>query len=368
MRCEVTVCACSRSAASRLASLRDTPQRMHPPRVFGREQERGSDGAFIALSYMVSFWSATPTMKIVVLDGHTLNPGDNPWDSLEKFGELSLFDRSTVGETVLRARDAEIIVTNKATLFADTLAQLPKLRFVAVTATGYNVVDLAETKKRGVPVSNVPEYSTNSVAQFTIGLILELVHRIGEHSLAVRSGAWSAQPHFSFWNTSQVELLRKTMVIIGYGRIGRRVGEIATALGMKILPVGREANLHEVIPRADVVTLHCPLTAENAGFVNRDFLTRMRPEAFFINAARGGLVVEQDLADALNAAELAGAAVDVVSVEPIRPDNPLLQAQNCIITPHIAWATLSARRRLMQTTAENIAAFIQGTPINVVNR
>ena len=307
-------------------------------------------------------------MKIVVLDGHTLNPGDNPWDPVEALGEVSVYDRSTSEQAVARGRDAEILVTNKALLFADTLAKLPKLKFIAVTATGYNVVDLAETKRRGIPVSNVPEYSTNSVAQFTIGLMLELAHRIGHHDARVHAGAWSAQSHFSFWETTQTELSGKTILIVGYGRIGRRVGEIARALGMKVLTAGRDRTaLNEYLKEADIVTLHCPLTEDNIGLVDRNFLARMKSSAFLINAARGGLVAEEDLAAALNAGVVAGAAVDVVSAEPISPDNPLLAAKNCIITPHIAWASLEARKRLMVATAQNIHAFLGGKPINVVN-
>ena len=307
-------------------------------------------------------------MKIVALDGHTLNPGDNPWDPVGKLGELEVYEYTPAGEIVERSRGAEILVTNKALLLADALAKLPALKFIAVTATGYNNVDIASAKARGIPVSNVPEYSTDSVAELALALMLELARRVGAHSDAVFAGAWSGQPHFSFWRTPQAELKGKTLAIIGYGKIGRRVGEIAAAIGMNVLAAGRDAKkVREIVPQADVVTLHCPLTEENAGMVNEDFIAMMKPSAFLINAARGGLVVEQDLADALNAGRLAGAAVDVVSAEPIKPDNPLLKAQNCIITPHIAWATLEARQRLMQATADNIRTFQEGKPINVVN-
>ncbi len=303
-------------------------------------------------------------MRIVILDGHTLNPGDNPWDAVAKLGELTIHDHTLPGQIVARARNADIIITNKAPLSAESLAQLPKLRFIAVTATGYNIVDVAAARQRGIPVVNVPEYGTDSVAQFTIALLLELCHRVGQHHAAVQAGRWGAQPDFCFWDTPQVELAGKTIAIIGHGRIGKRVGEIARALGMEVRIASRDRT---VVSRADVVTLHCPLTADNTGLVNREFLARLKPTAFLINTARGVLVVEQDLADALNAGKLAGAAMDVVSAEPIKPDNPLLQARNCLITPHMAWASLAARRRLMQTTAENIRAFQAGKPVNVVN-
>ncbi|MDO8552646.1 MAG: D-2-hydroxyacid dehydrogenase [bacterium] len=316
-------------------------------------------------------------MKIVVLDGHTLNPGDNPWDAVASLGELQIYDYtgqatnsadSPADKVVERSLDADIIVTNKAVLSADVIAKLPNLKFIAVTATGYNVVDIAAARSRGIPVSNVPEYGTDSVAQFTFALILELVHHVALHSDAVHAGEWGRQQDFCFWKTPLTELAGKTLAIIGYGKIGHRVGEIAEALGMKILTAGRDmAKIREIIAKADIVTLHCPLTDENKGMVNREFLAQMKPTAFLINAARGGLVVEQDLADALNSGKLAGAAVDVVSAEPIKLDNPLIKAKNCIITPHIAWATLEARQRLMQTTADNIRAFQEGKPVNVIN-
>ncbi|MDO8521988.1 MAG: D-2-hydroxyacid dehydrogenase [bacterium] len=307
-------------------------------------------------------------MKIVVLDGHTLNPSDNPWDAVAALGELAIHDYTPAEQVVERSLDADIVVTNKAVFSGEVIGKLPKLRFIAVTATGYNIVDIAAARARGIPVSNVPEYSTDSVAQFTTALILELAHRIGHHSDAVHAGTWSKNLDFSFWDTPQVELRGKTLAIIGYGKIGKRVGEIAEALGMKIFTAGRDlTKVREVVAQADVVTFHCPLTDANKGIVNRELLSLMKPTAFLINAARGGLVVEQDLADALNAGTIAGAAVDVVSVEPIKADNPLLKAKNCIITPHIAWASLAARQRLMQSTAENIRAFQSGKPVNVIN-
>ena len=318
-------------------------------------------------------------MRIVVLDGHTLNPGDNPWDDIAELGELTVYDRTPADAILERARGAEVVVTNKTPLSAATLAALPKLRFIAVLATGYNVVDVAAARERGIPVSNVPEYSTNAVAQFTFALLLELCHHVGAHDASVKSGEWSASTDFCYWTAPLVELEGRTMGVVGFGRIGRRVGELAHAFGMNVLacdvvrsdPPEYERfawrKLADLAAESDVVTLHCPQTPENTGMVNAELLGMMKPDAFLLNAARGGLVVEADLAAALNAGRIAGAAVDVVGTEPIPERSPLLTARNCLITPHIAWAALAARRRLMRTTAENIAAFLAGSPVNVVN-
>jgi len=318
-------------------------------------------------------------MQLVVLDGSTLNPGDNPWDALALLGELTVYDRTASEDIVTRAGDADIVLTNKTPLTAGTLAQLPTLKFVAVLATGFNIVDVAAARRRGIPVSNVPEYGTDSVAQHVFALLLELSSHVGSHDVAVHDGEWVRARDFCFWKSSPIELAGLTMGVVGFGRIGRRVGELAHAFGMRVLAAGgtrREAPTYQpfawreiraLFEEADVVSLHCPLTADNAGFVNRDLLRGMRRSAFLINTARGGLVDERALADALRANEIAGAAVDVVSIEPMRGDNPLLQAPRCIITPHIAWATLAARRRLMEATVENVAAFLAGWPINVVN-
>ena len=307
-------------------------------------------------------------MRIAVLDGHMLNPGDNPWDAVAALGEMTLYDLTPAAEVIERSADADIIVTNKIVLSKEVLDRLPKLKFITATATGYNTIDLAAAKARGVSVSNVPEYGTDSVAQFTFALILELANSVGHHNDAVQSGLWSRQPHVSFWETDQVELAGKTLGIIGYGRIGRRVEEIGKAFGMRVIHAGRDPlDIDRVLAASGILSMHCPLTDGNAGMVHRGFLSKMRSTAFLINTARGGLVNEQDLADALNAGKIAGAAVDVVSFEPIKPDNPLLTAKHCIITPHIAWASLEARKRLMQATAENIRAFLAGTPVNVVN-
>lgn len=318
-------------------------------------------------------------MKIVVLDGYTLNPGDCPWQPVEKLGELTVYDRTDAEQIIPRAAEAEILLTNKTPLTAKTLAQLPKVKFIALLSTGYNIVDTAAARALGIPVSNVPAYSTDSVAQLTFALLLEMCDHVGLHSRQVREGLWSRQKDFCFWSSPLVELAGKRMGIVGFGRIGRRVGEIAHAFGMEVLAYARTpgaapdyqpfafVGLEEVFAQADVVSLHCPQTAENLEMVNRRLLDLMKPTAMFINTARGALVREADLAEALNSGRLAAAAADVVSHEPIRPDNPLLTARNMILTPHIAWAALDARRRLMQITADNVAAFLSGKPIHVVN-
>lgn len=319
-------------------------------------------------------------MKIVVIDGYTLNPGgDNPWDELEDLGELVVYDRTDEDQIVERSRDAEIILTNKVPLMADTLEQLPKLIYIGVTATGYDNVDMRTARQRNIPVSNVPVYGTDSVAQYVFALLLELCHHVGQHDLAVKNGKWTKAREFSFWETPLVELAGKKMGIIGFGRIGRRVGELSHAFGMEVLaqdifhgelPAYRPfswMDVEEVFAEADVVSLHCPQTPDNLGFVNEALLNQMKPTAILINAARGGLVNEKDLASALDGGKIAGAAVDVVSAEPIRANNPLLKARNLIITPHIAWATLAARRRLLQTSIDNVRAYLEGNPTNIVN-
>jgi glycerate dehydrogenase len=318
-------------------------------------------------------------MRIVCLDGHALNPGDNPWTDVEALGDFTVYDRTPNDEIMARAAGAEVVLTNKTPLTAQTVAELPDLRFISVLATGYNVVDVEAARARGIPVSNVPVYGTDSVAQFVFALLLEHCHNVALHSGQVHAGEWAKSVDFCFWRTPLVELAGKTMGIVGFGRIGRRVGELAHAFGMSVWaqdPIGGEPpdyepfawkDVDELFAGADVVSLHCPQTAENQGMVNADLLACMKPDATLINTARGGLVNEADLAAALNEGRIAGAAVDVVSTEPIRPDNPLLAARNCLITPHIAWASLAARKRLMRTTAENVAAFIAGTPVNVVN-
>lgn len=318
-------------------------------------------------------------MRIVVLDGNTLNPGDNPWTNVEKLGEFKVYDRTPADQIVSRAKDADVILTNKTPLTADTLAQLPNLKFISVLATGYNVVDVAEARRRNIPVSNVPIYGTDSVAQFVFALLLDLCHHVSLHGDLVKQGEWPKCGEFCFWKTPLVELAGKKMGLVGFGRIGQRVGVLANAFGMEVIaydpfqtnpPAYKPfafKSVKELFAEADVVSLHMPLTADNKEMVNKDLLSGMKKSAFLINTSRGPLINEKDLADALNAGILAAAAVDVVSEEPIKDSNPLLTARNCLITPHIAWATLSARCRLMQTTADNVAAYIQGRPINVVN-
>lgn len=317
--------------------------------------------------------------RIVILDGYVVNPGDNPWDGLAGLGDLTVFDRTSSDKIVERGKNADIILTNKTALHAETLAQLKNLRFISVLATGYDNVDIAAAGMLGIPVANVPEYGTDSVAQHTMALLLELCNRVGEHVAAVNRGDWTRSPDFSFWKVPLMELAGKKLGIIGFGRIGQRVGEIASAFGMKILAFnphnrGFQATfpvtwmeLRELFAEADVVSLHCPLTAENSEFVNKDLLSVMKKSAFLVNTARGRLIREEDLARALEKGSIGGAALDVVSREPIAADNPLLSAPNCLITPHNAWATLDARRRLTATAVKNVEAFLQGRRINIVN-
>lgn len=318
-------------------------------------------------------------MNIVVLDGQTLNPGDNPWTPLKALGELTVHARTSARNIRKRSLDADILLTNKTPLTAKTIASLPNLKFIAVMATGYDVVNLEAASKRNIPVSNVPSYATNSVAQFVLALILDLCHRVSLHDRAVKSGEWSKTTDFCFWKTPQIELAGLKMGIVGFGRIGRRVAELAHALGMDVLahaPRIRETpsykpfawkSLGAVFAEADVISLHCRLTDETREFIQKSLIGKMKPSAFLINTSRGPLINEADLAEALNSGAIAGAALDVVSREPILQDNPLLAARNCIITPHIAWASLSSRKRLLTATADNVKNFLAGRPSNVVN-
>lgn len=316
--------------------------------------------------------------RIVVLDGYTFNPGDNPWTEVAALGELSVFERSASSEIVPRAAGAEVVLTNKTPLDAATLAALPELRGVCVLATGVNVVDIAAATARGIPVCNIPAYSTASTAQHTIALLLELSNHVGRHDRAVHQGAWVTALDFSFTLSPLTELDGLLLGVVGFGAIGRRVAEIARALGMRIAAAGEAPRkgdpewlerlpLAELFRRADVVTLHCPLSDATRGLVNRARLASMRPTALLLNAGRGPLVDEADLADALQRGVIAGAALDVLSDEPPLPDNPLLSAPRCVITPHNAWLTLAARRRAMQTTAQNVRGILLGAPQNVVN-
>jgi len=318
-------------------------------------------------------------MKLVVLDGYTLNPGDNPWDEVARFGELTVYDRTPPELVVARCLGAQIVLINKTPLPAEALAQLPGLQLICVLATGYNVVDLKTAAALGIPVVNVPEYGSLSVAQHAIALLLELTNRVAAYDAAVKRGEWSKGPDFTFLKEPLTELAGKSLGIVGMGRIGGRVAAIAHALGMEILahnPRRRSApegipvhwlDLDQLFASADVVSLHCPLSAENEGMVNSARLSLMKPHALLINTSRGALVREADLARALDLRFIAGAALDVTVLEPIAADNLLLKARNCIITPHVAWASLGARHRLMATTARNIAAFLAGSAQNVVN-
>ena len=318
-------------------------------------------------------------MKIVALDGHTLNPGDNPWDPVAALGDFSVYDK-TPDELVLeRAAGAQVLLTNKVPLTPAVFDALPELQFVSVTATGFNVVDTEAARARDIPVSNIPVYGTDSVAQYAMALLLELCHHVGHHDNAVHQGGWKNSGYWSFWETPLMELAGKTIGLIGFGRIGQRVGELAHAFGMEVwayAPSPKDApayapfalkSVEEIFAGADVVSLHCPQTPENTGFVNANLLATMKEGALFINTGRGGLVDEQALLDALRAGTPRAAATDVASTEPIENGNPLLQAPNLLITPHMAWATVEARKRLMGMTADNIKAFQDGSPINLVN-
>lgn len=316
-------------------------------------------------------------MRIVVLDGHTLNPGDLSWDALKALGECEIFERSSPAEVVERSRIAEAVLTNKAPLSRETLEQLPKLRYIGVTATGFNIVDAQAARERGVAVANVPAYGTASVAQATFALLLELTNRAGHHAQTVREGRWSACPDFCYWDFPLVELAGLKLGIIGFGRIGAQVAAIGRAFGMEILATpsrsssksesARVLGLEALLAESDVVSLHCPLTAETKGLINRARIDLMKRTAFLLNTSRGPLIVEADLAEALNSERIAGAGLDVLAVEPPVSGSPLFGAKNCFITPHQAWATRAARQRLMNVTVENLRSFQAGRPANIVN-
>lgn len=315
-------------------------------------------------------------MRIVVLDGYALNPGDLSWESLARLGDCVIHDRTAAADIVARATGATAVLTNKTPLTATTLAALPELRYVGVLATGHNVVDSAAARARGIPVTNVPTYGTRSVAQHVFALILEHTQHVGLHAAAVREGRWTRSADFCFWDTPLVELDGLTLGIVGYGRIGQAVARIGAAFGMRVVthsrrpvPSGEVENvpLDEVFRRSDFLSLHCPLTAETQGLVNAERLGLMRPSAVIVNTGRGPLIVEADLAAALHAGRIGGALLDVLSVEPPRPDNPLLTAPRCLITPHQAWGTRAARARLLAVAVDNVRAWLAGTPTNVVN-
>lgn len=316
--------------------------------------------------------------SLVILDAFTANPGDLSWDGLRALAPCTFHDRLAATEIVEAAKDATLILTNKTPLKAETIAALPNLRYIGVLATGYNIVDTAAAQARGIPVCNVPAYSSASVAQVVFALLLELTHHVGHHASEVRNGRWTASPDFCFWDTPLIELAGRKLGIVGYGGIGKSVARIAEAFGMKVIATkrdgqpGREGDVEFVsvetlFREADVITLHCPLTPQTQGLVNAERLALMKPSAFLINTGRGPLIVEQDLADALNAGKIAGAGLDVLSAEPPPADQPLLQAKNCLITPHYAWASKEARTRLIDIATANVRAFLSGQPQNVVN-
>jgi glycerate dehydrogenase len=319
-------------------------------------------------------------MKIVVLDGYTENPGDLSWECLEKLGDLKVYDRTPESQIVERVGDAEIIFINKTPLKKETLSKLPSLKFICVLATGYNVVDVDSAKELGIVVTNIPTYGTTAVAQFTFALLLEMCHHVWAHSEAVKNGAWTSCPDFCFWNYPLIELAGKTMGIIGFGRIGRTAANIAIALGMKVLAFDQYVDktlendnlkyvtLDELLAKSDIIDLHCPLFDSTKGIINKNTISKMKDGVMIINTSRGPLVVEQDLADALNSGKVAGAATDVLVVEPAKIGNPLINAKNCIITPHIAWAPKESRQRLMDIAVDNLKCFLEGSPVNVVNK
>jgi glycerate dehydrogenase len=317
-------------------------------------------------------------MRLVVLDGYTLNPDDLSWEPLHALAECRIFDRTAEHDILSRAQDASIVMTNKTPLRGATLESLPALRYIGVLATGYDVVDIEQATRQNIVVTNVPAYGTNSVAQMVFALLLELCNHAGRHGEAVRQRAWSQAPDWCFWQTPLIELSGKTMGIVGYGRIGRKVVEIASAFGMKAIVTSPRrpddlpekvtwGSLDEVFASADFVSLHCPLLPSTRGLVNSARIAQMKQGAFLINTSRGGLIVETDLAEALRSGRLGGAALDVLSTEPPAASNPLIQAENCLITPHISWATRDARMRLLNTAVSNLAMWIDGRPQNVVS-
>lgn len=322
-------------------------------------------------------------MKIVVLDGYTENPGDLSWSGLEALGELTVYDRTPLNddeEIIRRVGDAEAVYTNKTPLRKVAFERRPNIKFVGVLATGYNVVDVVTAKEKGVVVCNIPTYGTAAVAQFAIAMLLEICHHVAHHSDMVHDGRWENNADWCFWDYPLIELAGKTMGIIGFGRIGQATGKIAKALGMKVLAFdgfqsdsGKEVadayvSLDELLGQSDAIALHCPLFPETEGIINKDTIARMKDGVIILNNSRGPLIVEQDLADALNSGKVYAAGLDVVSSEPIKGGNPLLKAKNCIITPHISWAPKESRQRLMDIAVDNLAQFKNGTPVNVVNR
>lgn len=320
-------------------------------------------------------------MKIVILDGYTENPGDLSWEGFERLGDLTVYDRTPLAdpqETIKRIGDAQAVITNKTPLSKEVLDACPSIRYIGVLATGYNVVDVSTAKEKGIVVCNIPTYGTAAVGQFAIALLLEICHHIGHHSDAVFSGRWENNVDWCFWDYPLIELSGKVMGIIGFGRIGQSTGQIAKALGMKVIAYdehendyGREiaeyVSLEQLLAQSDVISLHCPLFPSTEGIINKNSIAKMKDGVIILNNSRGQLIVEQDLVDALNSGKVYAAGLDVVSSEPIKADNPLLGAKNCIITPHISWAPKESRQRLMDIAVNNLESFISGRPVNVVN-
>lgn len=309
-------------------------------------------------------------MKIVVLDAYAANPGDISWERIESFGDFKRYDRTPADKTAERIGSAEIVLTNKVVITEEIIKSCPNIRYIGVLATGYNIIDVAAAKERGITVCNIPAYSTEAVAQHTFALILEAAAHVGEHSRACMEGQWQNSSDFTFWNYPLFELSGKTMGVIGYGTIGKRVGEIAKAFGMQLLAYSRNsgnASIKELLKKSDIVSLHCPLNDESAGIINKNTIALMKDGAILINTARGGCVVEKDAADALESGKLSYLCADTVSKEPIDENNPLLKAKNVILTPHIAWAPKETRERLMKIAGDNIEMFLKGTPINAVS-
>ena len=320
-------------------------------------------------------------MKLVILESYPVNPGDLSWEELKKFGDLQVYESTPLDdaeEVIARIGDAELVYTNKVPITRAILEACPGIRFIGVLATGYNVVDCQAARERNIPVCNVPAYGTASVAQFTMALLLELCHHVGHHNESVHRGNWEKGPHWCYWDYPLMELDGKTMGIIGFGRIGQAAGRIAAAMGMRVLAagsrpteqgraIGEYVDLDTLLQQSDVISLHCPLFPENREMINRETIGKMKDGVLLLNTARGQLIREQDLADALNSGKIAGAALDVVSTEAIRGDNPLLNARNCILTPHIAWAPRECRERIIECTILNTEAFLEGKPVHVVN-
>ena len=315
-------------------------------------------------------------MKIVVLDGYALNPGDLSWEGLKQLGDLEIHDRTETAQILSRAKYADLVLTNKTLLSSESLRQLPKLKYIGVLATGYNCVDVQTAKELGIAVTNIPSYGTASVAQFVFALLLELCHNVKQHHYAVANGQWATSRDWTFWLTPLIELEGKVMGIVGLGRIGRHVARIAIAFGMHVIatdqvpiaePGVQATTLEKLLVESDVVSLHCPLFPETLGLINRERLATMKSSAFLINTSRGPLIIDEDLADALNQGVIAGAGLDVLSMEPPMRDNALLKSRNCIVTPHIAWATKEARSRLMNIAVKNVEGFLVKQPVNVIN-